>query len=517
MSALRIILGDQLSREIAALADLDPAHDTVLMMEVQAEGTYVRHHKQKIVLVLSAMRHFAGSLRARGVRVDYIELDARENTGALTSEVLRAVARHRPDRIIVTEPGEWRVQALIADWAPASGVPVEVRDDDRFFASRARFAAWARGRRGWRMEHFYREMRREHQILMDGAAPAGGEWNTDAANRKRLPRGMAPPTRIRFPADATTRAVMALVERRFPAHVGSLEEFGWAVTRADALRALHEFIADDLPLFGDYQDAMKLGAPFLYHSLLSPALNLGLLSAREVCQAAEAAWQAGSAPLNAVEGFVRQILGWREYVRGVYWTSMPGYGQSNALQATRRLPELYWTGDTEMRCLREVIGDTLRYAYSHHIQRLMVTGNFALLAGIAPHEIERWYLAVYADAYEWVEMPNTLGMAVFADGGQMASKPYAASGAYIKRMSDFCASCVYDVNLKTGPQACPFNYLYWAFLIRHRERLSGNPRLAMPYRTLAGWSPERQSALVAEADAFLATLGGRPRGAVVSR
>ncbi len=509
VSTLRIILGDQLSLDVSALRDLDTARDVVLMMEVTEETTYVRHHRQKIVLVLSAMRHFAVGLRERGVCVDYIELDALENSGDLTSEVLRAVTRHRPQRIVVTEPGEWRVQTLIESWAALVELPVEVRSDDRFFASRARFAAWARGRRTWRMEHFYREMRREHGILMEGERPVGGEWNYDAANRQRLPERMPVPARLRFPPDAITREVMALVERRFGAHFGSLQEFGWPVTRADALRALDDFITHGLPSFGDYQDAMRAGAPFVFHSLLSPALNLGLLLPGEVCRAAEACLSASAAPLNAVEGFVRQILGWREYVRGVYWTWMPEYAERNALQATRRLPDFYWTGETRMRCLRSVIDDTARYAYSHHIQRLMVTGNFALLAGIAPREIERWYLAVYADAYEWVEMPNTLGMAVFADGGQMASKPYAASGAYINRMSDFCPGCAYDVKLKSGANACPFNFLYWAFLIRNRVRLSGNVRLAMPYRTLAAWSSERQSAVLAEADAFLDALDGR--------
>ncbi len=506
MRVLRVILGDQLSPDLSALSDLDPARDTVLMMEVQEEGTYVRHHKQKLVLVLSAMRHFAGTLRRSGVMVDYVALDAPGNTGSFIAELERAVGRLRPDRIVMTEPSEWRVQALFESWASLAVTPLEVRADHRYFVSRARFAAWARGRRSWRLEHFYREMRREHGILMEGAQPAGGEWNYDQANRRSLPAGSVAPDRLRFSPDATTREVMALVERRFPDHFGGLEEFGWPVTRADAVLALDDFMSHGLPNFGDYQDAMKAGAPFLFHSLLAPALNLGLLSPREVCRAAEAAWKTKGAPLNAVEGFVRQILGWREYVRGVYWTLMPDYADRNTLQATRNLPAFYWTGDTDMRCLREAIGSTARYAYSHHIQRLMVTGNFALLAGVAPREIERWYLAVYADAFEWVEMPNTLGMAVFADGGQMASKPYAASGAYIDRMSDFCAGCAYQVRQKSGPNACPFNYLYWAFLIRQKERLSANPRMAMPYRTLAGWPPERVASILAEADAFLDQL-----------
>jgi deoxyribodipyrimidine photolyase-related protein len=503
MKALRIILGDQLSRGMSSLRGLDPANDVVLMMEVRGENTYVAHHKQKIVLVLSAMRHFAEELRRSGVQVDYVALDDPENSGALTSEVQRAMERHAPERLVVTEPGEWRVLETVRTWRALAGRPVEIPPDERFFASRARFADWARGRRAWRMEHFYREMRREHGILMEGDRPAGGEWNFDADNRKSLPKSATPPPRRRFAPDETTLAVLAMAEARFGEHFGETEDFGWPVTRADALLALNDFITAGLPRFGDYQDAMKAGAPFLFHSLLSPALNIGLLSPREVCAAAEEAWRSGAAPLNAVEGFVRQILGWREYIRGVYWSLMPGYGARNALGATRPLPAFYWTGETTMRCLSQVVGDTRRYAYSHHIQRLMVTGNFALLAGVAPREIERWYLTVYADAFEWVEMPNTLGMAVFADGGQMASKPYAASGAYIDRMSDFCGPCAYDVKRKTGPGACPFNYLYWAFLIRQKDRLAHNPRLAMPYRTLGGWPDERQAAILAEAEAFL--------------
>lgn len=506
VTELRVVLGDQLSLDLSALTDIRPDRDVVLAMEVMEECTYAGHHKQKIVLVLSAMRHFAETLRQRGLTVDYVSLDTPENTGSFTSEIRRAVVRHRPSRIVVTEPSEWRVQAMVEGWEAVAGVPVVVRADRRFFASRERFAAWAAGRRSWRMEHFYREMRREHRLLMEGDQPAGGEWNYDHENRKKLPARAVLPARQRFAPDETTRAVIALVERRFPGNFGELQDFGWPVTRSDALVALGDFIENGLPSFGTYQDAMKAGAPFLYHSLLAPALNLGLLSPFEVCAAAEAAWRSGKAPLNAVEGFVRQILGWREYVRGVYWSLMPGYADQNALKATRDLPAFYWTGATDMHCLREAIGTTARYAYSHHIQRLMVTGNFALLAGVAPSQIERWYLAVYADAFEWVEMPNTIGMAVFADGGRMASKPYAASGAYIDRMSDFCSSCAYDVKRKFGPGACPFNYLYWAFLIRQRERLSGNPRMAMPYRTLAAWPKERLMEILAEADMFLDRL-----------
>ena len=506
MSALRVVLGDQLSSDLPTLADLDRARDVVLMMEVAGEATHVAHHKQKLVLFLSAMRHFAAGLAAAGIRVDYVRLDDPGNSGSFDGEVARALARHAVERIVVTEPGEWRVQRGIESWSTRFGLPVETRGDSGFFASRARFGKWARGRRTWRLEHFYREMRREHAVLMEGDRPAGGAWNFDPDNRKRLPAGTPVPRRRRFAPDAVTREVMALVEARFPDHFGTLEAFGWPVTRGEALEALADFIDTALPRFGDYQDAMKADAPFLYHSLLAPALNRGLLSPREVCAAAEAAWRDGRAPINAVEGFVRQILGWREYVRGVYWALMPGYAAGNALSASRPLPDFYWTGRTDMRCMAQVVASTREHAYSHHIQRLMVTGNFALLAGVAPGEIERWYLAVYADALEWVEMPNTLGMATFADGGRMASKPYAASGAYIDRMSDFCRGCAYDVKRKTGPKACPFNRLYWAFLIRNRGALEGNPRLAMPYRTLAAWPRERQAACLEEADSVLDDL-----------
>ena len=506
MSTLRLVLGDQLSHNLSALADIDLAHDIVLMMEVLQECTNVPHHKQKIVLVLSAMRHFAAELRQKGVRVDYIRLDDPENGGDFTKEIGRALVRHKITHIIVTEPGEWRVQEMIQAWSDLFKIKIEIRTDNRFFATREYFSNWTKGRKHWRMEHFYHEMRREHQLLMDGDKPVGGSWNFDSENRKRLPTGMTPPSRKRFTPDSITRDVMTLVTKIFPKNFGFMDSFSWPVTRAQALEALNDFIENSLPFFGDYQDAMKTQTPFLYHSLLAPALNLGLLSPREVCEVAENAWRNNNAPLNAVEGFVRQIVGWREYVRGVYWSLMPTYANVNALSASRPLPDFFWTGKTDMHCLEETIASTIHHAYSHHIQRLMLTGNFALLAGVAPREIERWYLAVYADAFEWVEMPNTLGMAVFADGGRMASKPYAASGAYIDRMSDYCKACAYDVKQKNGDGACPFNRLYWAFLIRNKSRLSDNARMAMPYRTIAAWGMKRQKEILDDAENCLSQI-----------
>lgn len=506
MGALRLVLGDQLTRQVASLVDLDAEADIVLMVEVAEEATYVRHHKQKIAFLFSAMRHFAEELRAEGVRVDYVRLDDPGNSGSFGGEVARALGRHAVDRVVVTEPGEWRVLEAMRDWREELGVPVEIREDNRFLCSRGEFAAWAEGRKQLRMEFFYREMRRKTGFLMEGGEPVGGQWNFDADNRKSLPAGIAIPPRRRFEPDAITRAVLDLVEQRFGNHFGDLDGFGWAVTRTGALEALAFFLEAALPRFGDYQDAMKTGEPFLFHAVISPYLNAGLLTAEEVCVAAEREWREGRAPLNAVEGFVRQVIGWREYVRGIYWLEMPRYAQTNALEAQRPLPDFYWTGETDMNCLAQCVGDTRAHAYAHHIQRLMVLGNFALIAGIRPAEVEEWFLVVYADAYEWVELPNVHGMILFADGGLLASKPYAASGAYIDRMSDYCRGCRYDPKVKEGPKACPFNYLYWHFLIENESRLARNPRMAMPYRTLAKMTPERRAAIEADASAFLGTL-----------
>jgi deoxyribodipyrimidine photolyase-related protein len=341
---------------------------------------------------------------------------------------------------------------------------------------------------------------------MTGGKPQGGRWNYDAENRKALPGNITLPRSRRFAPDTLTREVLSLVRQRFADHFGELDSFGWAVTRKDALRALRHFITTCLPQFGDYQDAMKAGEDFLFHSVLSPYLNIGLLDPQEVCEAALAACQKGTAPLHAVEGFIRQILGWREYVRGIYRMHMPAYAQSNFLGASRALPEFYWTGETDVKCLRETIEAARRNAYAHHIQRLMITGNFALLAGVVPAQVEEWYLIVFADAFDWVELPNTHGMALHADGGLLGSKPYAASGAYINRMSDYCSSCAYNPKIKLGPEACPFNYLYWRFLIVNETRLDSNPRMRMPYRTLARMTVEHRRRIIRQAEAFLAGL-----------
>lgn len=500
------VLGDQLSLSISSLQDADPARDLVLMCEVTEEATYVRHHKKKITLIFSAMRHFAEDLRDGGFDVRYVRLDDDGNSNSFSGEVKRAVGDLKPERIVVTEPGEWRVRQAMDHWAADFDIPVEIREDTRFLCSRDDFRQWAGDRRALTMEFFYRDMRRRTGLLMDGDKPCGGRWNFDADNRKPASPDLFRPAHPTFPPDEITRSVMDLVEARFPDHMGSADGFDFAVTREDCERAAENFIANFLPGFGETQDAMLKDDPFLNHSLLSFYLNLGLLDPMAVCRAAEQAYFDGHAPLNAVEGFIRQIIGWREYVRGVYWLFMPDYANSNFLDARRPLPDFFWTGNTVMACLAQVIGETIENAYAHHIQRLMVTGNFALLAGLDPHALHEWYLEVYADAFEWVELPNVIGMSQFADGGLLGTKPYAASGAYISRMSDYCKGCRYDVRAKTGEGACPFNALYWDFLDRNTDKLSANRRLAQPYATWRRMGEDKKRAYRESARAFLEKL-----------
>ena len=506
MAVLRFLLGDQLTRSVSALRDLDKKRDTVLMVEVADETTYVPHHPQKIVFILSAMRHFAETLKKDGINVDYVKLDDPKNTGSFTGELQRALKRHKSDSVVMTEPGEWRVLQMMQDWRETLPVPLTIREDDRFIASLDEFSAWAQGRKQLRMEYFYRDMRKKTGFLMEGDDPFGGAWNFDADNRKALPKNHTPPKRKRFATDPITQDVIALVKKRFDSHYGAVEPFGWAVTRTDALKALDDFIKQGMESFGDYQDAMQAGAPFLYHSLISPYLNVGLLTAEEVCARVDRLARDEKIPLNAAEGFIRQIIGWREYVRGLYWLKMPDYAAANALGAKRALPAFFWTGKTTMNCLHQCIGDTLENAYAHHIQRLMVIGNFSLLAGLDPKDVQDWFLAVYADAFEWVELPNVSGMALFADGGVMASKPYAASGAYIDRMSDYCQGCTYSPKERTGSKACPFNYLYWDFLARNADQLSRNPRIGMPYKNLRAMDEKRRQEIARDAAAFLKTI-----------
>ncbi|MCO6185085.1 cryptochrome/photolyase family protein [Rhizobium sp. L1K21] len=503
---LVLILGDQLSRDMSSLKAADQSSSVVLMCEVLEEATYVKHHKQKLVFIFSAMRHFAAELEDAGWKVDYVRLEDKANSGAFSGEVKRALKRHKPEKLIVTEAGEWRVQAMIDGWAEELEVEIECLPDNRFICSKDAFAHWASGRKQMRMEYFYREMRRKTGLLMDGDEPEGGQWNFDKENRKPLKEDLFLPTRKRFAPDALTQQVMELVEARFSDNFGTLSQFGWAVDRKGAEEALDDFINCAVAEFGDYQDAMVEGRPFLYHSLISAYINVGLLDPLSVCRRVEECFKDGKVPINAAEGFIRQIIGWREYVRGIYWLKMPDYVEANALDAKRDLPWFYWSGETDMACIRDAVCQTRDYAYAHHIQRLMITGTFALIAGIDPKALHEWYLSVYVDAFEWVELPNTLGMSQFADGGFLGSKPYAASGSYIDRMSNYCSGCRYDVKSRTGEDACPFNALYWDFMARNRHHLKSNGRLNRVYSNWDRMGDDQKQDLRKRAREFLDSL-----------
>ena len=488
LRTLVIVLGDQLDAEAAAFDGFDAGRDAVWMAEVAQESTHVWSSKQRTVIFLAGMRHFAHALQAAGRTVHYTRLDAPANAGSLQAQLEADLQRLRPQRLVMTAPGDWRVLQALQAAARAQGLALEIRDDRNFYTTVREFAAFANGRKALRMEHFYRHQRQHHRVLMEGDAPVGGQWNFDADNREAFGAngpGTVPP-RAGFAPDAITAEVMALVADRMAGHPGRLDEFLWPVTRAQALQALEVFVRERLPLFGRYQDAMWPGNPWLYHAHLSAALNLKLLNPREVVAAAESAYASGHVPLASAEGFIRQILGWREYVRGIYWTHMPSYAQHNALDAHEALPDWFWTGKTEMACLRDALEQTLAHGYANHIQRLMVIGLFALMFGVEPKQVHEWFLAVYVDAVEWAELPNTLGMGQYADGGLMASKPYIATGKYIERMGGkHCKSCRFDPAARVGETACPYTTLYWDFLARHEALLARNPRMTLQVKNLA--------------------------------
>ncbi|MGG7568329.1 cryptochrome/photolyase family protein [Rhodovulum sp. DZ06] len=506
---LILVLGDQLTRTMPQLMAGAKDRDVVVMAELSDEAAYADHHRKKLVFCFSAMRHFAKALEADGWTVDYTPLT--EGLASFEDALRAAISRHDPCGIVATEPGEWRLQQAMEGWEEALGLPVKIFPDRRFLSSRAEFADWARGRKALRMEHFYREMRRAHGILMDGDQPAGGKWNYDSDNREAADPGAEFPGPLRFDPDKITEEVLAMVEDRFPDRFGDLRPFWFAVTAEDAEKAADHFFAHALAGFGDVQDAMLEGEAFLNHSVLAQYLNAGLLDPLVLCRRAEAAWEDGKAPLNAAEGFIRQILGWREYVRGIYFLEGPDYVGRNELEASRDLPWFYWSGETDMACLKAAVEQTQAEAYAHHIQRLMVLGNFALVAGVEPRQLHEWFLAVYADAYEWVEAPNVVGMSQFADGGLLGSKPYAASGAYIDRMSNHCAGCRYDVKKKFGEGCCPFNPLYWDFMLRHRERFKGNGRVSRAYATWDRMAGDKRDAYLSAARHVLGRLDAGER------
>lgn len=499
MTRLVLVLGDQLSDDIVALRKADKSQDVVVMAEVAEEATYVRHHPKKIAFTFSAMRHFAERLKNDGWTVDYTRLDANDPHETISGALLAAADTHGADEVIATECGEWRLIEALEE------LPLKVtqHEDDRFIATHKEFADWADGRKELRMEYFYREMRKKTGLLMKDGKPEGDKWNYDHENREPAPDEVDFGGPMEFTPDEITEEVLDLVEDRFGDNFGNLRPFWFAVETGQARRALTHWVKNGLPKFGDYQDAMMSEEKFLYHSILSVYLNAGLLSPMEICRAAMEAYEAGDAPINAVEGFVRQIIGWREYMRGIWYSQGPEYERKNALNHQRGVPDFYWTAETDMRCIHLTVKQTQEEAYAHHIQRLMVMGNFSLLAGLNPAEVYEWFMIAYADAYGWVMAGNVIGMTQFADGGVVASKPYVSSGNYIDKMSNYCSDCAYSVKTKVGEGACPFNLLYWAFLDRHRDRFEGNPRIAQMYATWDRMNDDKRKQILSEAETFL--------------
>ncbi len=506
MSVLRIILWDQLSHNISSLDGCNKLDDIIFLCETVEDVTYVRHHKKKIAFLLAAMRHYGLELKNQGYNIKYIKIDEKYNSGYLQKEIDQFLKIHKISKIIITHPGEFRILKQIKTWEKIFNIPVEIKPDNRFLCSLEEFRSWANNRIQLRMEYFYRLMRQKYSILMDGSNPVGGAWNYDSENRNPPKADMYIPKTYQIEPDIITKEVINLVNEKFSDHFGDLEPFHFAVTRKQALEALHQFINQRLKNFGQYQDAMLENEPWMYHSHISFYLNCGLLTPIECVEAAQKAYYEGKVELNAAEGFIRQIIGWREYVRGIYWLRMPEYKECNFLDSQNQLPEFYWTANTKMNCMKQCIKQTKEYAYAHHIQRLMVLGNFALLTAIHPDYINQWYLIVYADAYEWVELPNVTGMILFADGGYLASKPYAAGGAYINKMSDYCKNCSYKVSKKNGKDACPFNYLYWNFLIKNRKKFFSNKRLSMVYNTYDKMSEDKKNAIARDSKNFLTLM-----------
>ncbi len=515
---IALVLGDQLTplseNGGGWLSGIDREHDAVVMIEAAGESTHVPSHRQRIALFLAAMRHHALDLAARGVPLDYTTLDSTdapsgvEPSGDFGQALVAAIRRLGATRVRVRRPGEWRMLRLVERACRDAGVELVLDEDPAFLTTPADFARFREGRKSIVMDHFYRKERTRLGVLLESdGSPVGGAWSHDHANRQSFKHAPTVPPPWFPEPDELTLEVIRLVAERFPDAPGRLERFVWATTPADARRMLDDFIEKRLPDFGRYQDAMWTNEPFLNHSLLSPAINLQLLDPRECIDAAVAAYERGDAAIESVEGFVRQILGWREFIRGVYWTEGEDYAGRNTLDEHGTLPEWYWTGDTDLACLRDAIGQVVEFGYGHHIQRLMITGNFALIAGIEPRQVSDWYLAMFVDAIDWVTLPNALGMVMHADGGVVGTKPYAASANYIGKMSNHCKSCRWNRKARSGEDACPFNVFYWDFLIRHRERLRGNRRMAIPLKNVDRLDPDERASIVGTAVDLRRRLG----------
>jgi deoxyribodipyrimidine photolyase-related protein len=501
------ILEDQLSLQLPSLR-ASPTNAPVLLIESRRAMRMLPYHRKRLVFLVSAMRHFADELRKLGRDVRHYPLREHgylDSLGAIRDHVQKTRSRE----FWIVRPSDHHTQAWIDTLTSLLGISIRWFDNTLFLTNRIEFRDWATSVRSPLMETFYRRMRQKHGVLMDGGKPVGGEWNLDKLNRKRLPSRIVVPPMPSFAPDSITRQVIRDIDRDFPDHYGSTTGFDLPVTREDARRSFDDFLEHRLPLFGDYEDAMSSQHPLLFHSLLSPVINVGLLDPMSCIRATEKQFRDGKVPLNSAEGFIRQLLGWREYVYGIYWSFMPEYRDRNAHRAERELPDFFWDGRTEMNCLRHAVGAVVERGYAHHIQRLMVIGNFATLAGLSPQAVNDWFLTMFVDSHDWIVTPNVIGMATNADGGTMATKPYVSSGAYIDRMSDYCKGCRYSVSSRTGDDACPFNHLYWSFLHRHRKALGRNVRMSMMLRNLDRIDPAEMKLMLRQSDRFLESL---PRG-----
>jgi len=508
MRRLYIILGDQLDKNSLIFdgidGDVDLKNDCFWMAEVKEEAKHVWSHKQRIALFLSAMRHFAEELKAKKLPLIYLALGKHE-FNSLAEALANTIETEQPEEVWCVRPGDYRVSKSLVDTCKRLDTPYKQLNDQHFLSTPKEFKEWAGDKKQLRLEYWYRELRKKYHILMeDEKTPLGGKWNYDQSNRKSFKKDgpESIPETLSWEIDKITQTVIDLVNTTYPGHPGKLDVLHWPINTKQAEQALNRFFEECLENFGDYQDAMWTDEPFLNHSLISSALNLKLIHPLQVIQTAEMHHREKGAPLAAVEGFIRQILGWREYVRGLYWMHMPNWLEMNALNAENDLPDFFWTGETDMNCLRQTIQQTLDYGYAHHIQRLMVTGLFSLIYGIDPKQIHEWYLSVYIDAVEWVELPNTIGMSQYADNGIMASKPYAASGNYINKMSNYCKHCKYKPAIAVGDDACPMTTLFWDFLNKHNESFSKNPRMGFMLNNLHRKSEEDIEAIKKQAINF---------------
>ncbi len=505
--SLRLILGDQLNINHSWFITNNDSI-TYVLMEIRTETDYAKHHIQKVVGFFSAMQAFASDLKSKNHTVIYIHLNDANNLQSFENNLEFLISENNFTNFEYQLPDEYRVDKILKDFCKTLSITNSVYDSEHFYTTRNELGTFFEGKKTFILESFYRSMRKKHNVLMEGEKPVTGQWNYDGENRKKLPKDHKPTLPLVF--NNNVEAIVSEIQKTDIKTIGNIDalNFVWPINRKQSLELLDFFVTECLPLFGSYQDAMIPNGWSLYHSRLSFSLNIKMISPQEVIDKCIEEWQKRPSEIgyNQLEGFVRQIIGWREYMRGIYWLKMPEYASMNYFNNQEKLPEWFWTGNTKMNCLKDTINQSLDYGYAHHIQRLMITGNFGLLAGIHPDEMDAWYLGIYIDAIEWVEITNTRGMSQFADGGIVGTKPYVSSASYIDKMSHYCGSCFYKKAIKTGNNACPFNSLYWNFYDKNEEKLSKNPRIGMMYNVWRKMQPEAKAALLQQADFYLKNI-----------